>query len=78
MNESQKMTWNNANDQCRSYGGQLVSIHSPDENMMIMSRTVISNTGSFWIGLRVSFFNLNATQSYCKVLENLKASFLVL
>ena len=69
MNQGEKMTWNNANNQCRTFGGKLVSIHSPDENLMIMSRTVSSNTASFWIGLRVRFFIEIHWQYFSKFLK---------
>ena len=59
------LTWNEANDMCRSFGGLLVSIHTDEESRMITSRTSRSDSRSFWIGLRVSLlFNILLNQIF--------------
>ena len=63
ISEDQRRTWQESVDYCRELGGDLVSIHSSEENNalvnIVQKRTSNSNV-YFWIGLN----NINAQDGY--------------
>ncbi len=52
FNEDYSMTWDMAREQCQNWEGDLVSIHSEQENSMIHS-FISSEYTTAWIGLRL-------------------------
>lgn len=45
--------WQFAENDCATRGGNLVSVHSDDENDFLLGRIGLTSRGIYWLGLRV-------------------------
>jgi len=56
-----KFGWNLAQNNCTARGGNLVAVHSSEENSFILSWAARTTVNVMWIGLKVNLFFIKNT-----------------